>query len=180
MPITIQDRDIYVGNGPKSQTVKICDFRNNRGEYENYFRIRPPRTNLEAELKTKETLEAAKKWLKVELLAIDEIAKSPVAAGDGEDPPADAVVVSGERPDGDWFREAKRAVEKVIERMVKEFTGSPYMHRVEHCLHTSLVQQLRAEEVFKGTLEIGDGEKNGVGPQGVADKAERKTTPGQF
>lgn len=144
MLITIEERRVYVDEGTKSQTVKICDWRNNRGEYEHYFRIKPCRRDLDRELRQFVTLEKLNKWLRDDVHAVDENGKTSADAGSGGDPPADKDVQSDEPPDGNWLDQAKEAVEDVIAAMVKEFKRFPYLHRVEHCLHTALVQRLRA------------------------------------
>lgn len=57
----------------------------------------------------------------------------------------------------DWLCTAKDAVERVIDSLLTEFLGSPYLHRVEHSIHAHLYQMLVAEEVLGGRFTIGAG-----------------------
>jgi hypothetical protein len=165
MPVTVEDRDIYVNTGGQSQTVKICDCRNIRGEYEYYFRIRPvdPQFNQEqmvAELQRRadmpQLLVEVIAWLQT-LGGNDELAPGavvgPVAEGDEPPPQAPPIAVDLPQP---WFNHAVSAVERAIDHLVDEFSEFPYMHRVEHCLHTRLVQMLREQWPLGGSFGLGN------------------------
>ena len=62
----VEDRRVYV-NTQGTQTVKVCSPRNIRGEYEKYYRIRPPLTmtqrQMEDEVSRFNTLAELEGWL---------------------------------------------------------------------------------------------------------------------
>jgi len=67
MPVKVEGRKIYI-NTQTNQTVKICDFRNQRSFYEKYYRIFPPYVKNQSELAMTVskfgTLSELENWLK--------------------------------------------------------------------------------------------------------------------
>jgi hypothetical protein len=60
-------------------------------------------------------------------------------------------------PQGDgWVAAAVTAVEASITKLIQEFRGQPFIHRVEHSLHIRLVQLLGEWEHLRGWYPIGD------------------------
>ena len=166
MPIQVEDRDIYVSTGAKSQTVKICDCRNVRGEYERYFRIFPVNpqygqhqmvAELERRAENDRTLDEVIEWLREDLGAVDELSPGIATAADGSDdePPPLSPPGGADVPPQPWFSQAISAVDGAVDALVDEFAKFPYMHRVEHCLHTRLVELLRQKKTLCGTHQIG-------------------------
>lgn len=80
------------------------------------------------------------------LLRMEMVKKPPAGA-----PPLGA----GPEPPGPWFGQAVAAVEFAIDRLVEEFSWFPYMHRVEQCLYTRLVQLLREQWPLGGAHALG-------------------------
>ncbi len=60
-------------------------------------------------------------------------------------------------PLGDeWVREAVKAVEASITKLIDEFRAQPFIHRVEHSLHVRLMQLLSEWEHLRGWYPIDD------------------------
>ena len=164
MAVRINGRDIYVDTGSKSQTVKICDCQNIRGQYESYFRIngQPQRTTheMEAELLRRAaqagSLGDIEDWLRDELGAVDEIVNPPSSrdGSEGDAPPPNVAPIEPGLP-GDWFDRASHATEVAINHLIEEFLHRPFLHRVEHCLHTRLCSLLLNHESLSFRRQIG-------------------------
>jgi hypothetical protein len=59
-------------------------------------------------------------------------------------------------PGDEWVAEAVKAVEASITKLIDEFRAQPFIHRVEHSLHTRLMQLLSEWEHLRGLYPIGD------------------------
>jgi hypothetical protein len=59
-------------------------------------------------------------------------------------------------PENDsWLPDAKECVEQAINTLVEEFVQFPYLHRVEHSIHTRLYELLSASHQFSQHYPIG-------------------------
>jgi hypothetical protein len=166
MPAQIDGRLVYVRTGPDSQTINVCDDSNIHGRYERRFRLRPVNEQYRQEQMVAEinrrgsagdTIEQLAQWLVDNLGAVCELGPgAPIAADGVGDEPADIPEHLAANQPQPWFTHAVWAVERAINDLVDEFTKFPYMHRVEHCLHTRLVQLLRHQWPIGGTFALGN------------------------
>lgn len=176
MPVQVEERDIYVTTGNNSQTIKICGPQNIRGEYEYFFRIRPPRfgqeelvTELERRAVRGDTIDQVIIWMN-ELNALDEshssVGTSDATIGEELPPLAPPINITTSQA---WLDPAIESVEDAIKILVTEFVKSPLLHRVEHCLHTQLVQLLRQQQFLT--------EKDFLGETGLQTQLVHKEWP---
>src|SRR5205814_380977 len=59
--------------------------------------------------------------------------------------------------DDDWLSQANLAAETSVNKLVEEFVALPYLHRVEHSMHTRLTSLLSATPTLGHLVPLGDG-----------------------
>ena len=147
----VAGRRVRIVRGRKSQTVNVCTPANAIGEYEVTYRLRPDVDVTAAELSELADLDTLKAWL----LARDAAPEAPGARSPSRIIPR----VPAPPPDDPWLVNARAAVERAITLVVQAFTDAPYLHRVEHSLHTQLSEALRGEPVLAETHTLQSGER---------------------
>jgi hypothetical protein len=77
-----------------------------------------------------------------------------------------------------WIRQAKALVEESINYLLAEFLQSPYLHRVEHSLHTRLYLILDSHELLSQRIQFRDGQTTQLihkeWPETVAQTGRRR------
>lgn len=184
MAARIEGRDTYVNTRGKSQTIKFCDCRNLRGEYEFYYRIRPINDDykstevMEEKLDSFHSLDRAHSWLKA-IGAVDELNEQLISAPEHSEDPLPETSYDAEVQNRDWLENAIRETELVIDELLMEFVKEPYHHRVEHCLHTRIIQLLNSKPTLNKQYELGKLNKftkqiHKEWPTSVAETGKRK------
>jgi hypothetical protein len=168
------NRSVFLVNGEQTQTVNVCDADNRQGNYEVVYRIyRPaPFVTCEEVQANCRNLDELRDWL-VHRDAVVEGGRithppapaiTPVGVA-GPPLPATTVTIvppvsrplgTVEPPDDDWIRRARPVVEMAIDQLVLEFLEFPYLHRVEHSLHTRLATVLAAQPLLGRLVPLGD------------------------
>lgn len=133
---TVAGRRVKVVRGTKSQTVNVCAESNIVGDYEVTYRL-PANVDISpGELAELADLAALEAW-------------SLARGGDPEVPgqPGAPAVLSIPAPvaDDSWVVSARAAVDRAITGLVNQFVEDPYLHRVEHSLHTLLHSLLKQQ-----------------------------------
>jgi hypothetical protein len=143
---TVAGRRVKVVRGKKSQTINVCTPLNRIGAYDITYRLAPDVEVTTAELAGLADLPAVDAW-------------ALARGGDPEVPgePGAPAVVSVPPPslDDAWLVSARAAVDRAITRLVDEFMEDPYLHRVEHSLHTLLHSLLKQEPVLAVVVPLG-------------------------
>jgi len=175
-------------------TGKICTAQKVQGQYERYYRIRPPfalpQQEMVGRIQGFQTIADLEQWLKDDRRATREpqnetrgqlpppppppgrppIAPVPLSE-DGPEVETNLVpvettdtlskileIVSPSTYDSDsdpWLPTAKECVEQAIDALVMEFIEIPYLHRVEHSIHTRLYALLAASRQFSQQHPLG-------------------------
>jgi hypothetical protein len=138
MPVTVEDRHIYIRTGQKSQTVNVCNPSNQRGDYDYIIRLFPPDFVTDSEVGARTTIVDLIDWLK--RAKNGEVEKPLPDDGDADAP----AVIGADAPEDDWLRQAVSMVEESLDGLLREFLSDPYAHRVEHSLHARLFTILTA------------------------------------
>jgi hypothetical protein len=144
MLIQISGRKIYIFTGRLSQTVNVCDAQNRQGDYEWKVRLFPPYFVKELNIEKISDIKSLIKWLKEERQGL--IEKYP------NDDGAETQKINLEQPpepeDSVWIERAMRIAEVCIDELVLEFLRIPYLHCVEHSIHTRLYAILSNQPHF--------------------------------
>ena len=144
---TVAGRKVKISRGNLSQTVNICTDANQVGVYESTYVLRPDIQLTTVEISAFVDLDALQDWL----LAQDGELRQP---GTGQRSPRIPDLLPPSVED-DWVAQARVAVDRAIEQVVKAFSEEPYLHRVEHSLHVVLHAALKAQPHLDGTYAIG-------------------------
>jgi hypothetical protein len=147
---TVAGRRVKIVRGPKSQTVNICTAENEIGRYEITYRLSPHVDVAAAELAEVADLEALKAWL----LARDAEPELPAQPG-SRAVPSVAASLAGDA----WVADAQAAVDGAITSLVEQFLDDPYLHRVEHSLHTLLHLLMAEDRSLAGTATLATGHR---------------------
>ncbi|MBN1173561.1 MAG: hypothetical protein JXA67_15430 [Micromonosporaceae bacterium] len=137
-----------------TQTVNVCTEQNERGWYEHIYRISQPNPFVASEqVAANRTLAELDAWL----LGLGAAYEGSRRGGSGGDRSTPRTIPAVPAPaEGDpWLENATRVVEVAIDSLLWEFVEHPYLHRVEHSLHTRLFGILAAHPVFAHLLPIG-------------------------
>jgi hypothetical protein len=134
MPIQLGGRKIYIFTGRLSQTVNVCDAQNRQGNYEWKVRLFPPYFVNEVNFGKISGIRSLIKWLKEERQGLIELYP--------HDDEAETQAINIDKPpvaeDSIWIERAMRITEVCIDELVLEFLRIPYLHRVEHSIHTRM------------------------------------------
>jgi hypothetical protein len=133
---TVAGRRVKVVRGTRSQTINVCTPANQVGTYEVTYRLPFDVMVTTAELAGLADLHALDAWA---------LARSGDPEVPGQ-PGAPAVLsVPSPRADDPWVVSARAAVDRAITSLVQQFLENPYLHRVEHSLHTLLHSLLKEQ-----------------------------------
>lgn len=137
--IPFNGRDVYLVTGHISQTVNVCTKDNRRGDYEWTVRINSDHFLKGDDIRSRTDTHDLIDWLTHEKFGHIELSPSGINIdyGTGE-----------ESEDSIWIERAIRIVEVCIDALIREFLDLPYLHRVEHSIHTRLYSILRNQPHF--------------------------------
>ena len=160
--IQFADRNIYLATGRISQTVNICTKDNKRGEYDWIIRLPVEHFIVGDQIREQSNINDLVSWLTSEKLG--QVERSP--AGINIESPEEVSVktASEEDPqiltleDAKWIERAMKIVEICINELILEFIDLPYLHRVEHSIHTRLYSILRNQPHFDRHFLLGEGQ----------------------
>ncbi len=142
---TVAGRRVKVVRGTRSQTVNVCTPANEVGTYEITYRLPIDVDVTTAELAGLADLHALDAWA---------LARS----GDPDVPgqPGAPAVLSVPSPGADdpWVVSAQAAVDRAMTELVEIFLEDPYLHRVEHSLHTLLHSLLKQQPELEDVVPL--------------------------
>ncbi len=142
---TVAGRRVKVARGTSSQTINVCTQANEVGTYEVTYRLPIYVEVITAELAGLADLHALDAW-------------ALARGGDPEVPgqPGAPAILSVPSPGADdaWVVSAQAAVDRAMTEMVETFLKNPYLHRVEHSLHTLLHSLLKQQPVFGDVVAL--------------------------
>lgn len=151
--LQLEGRTIYVVTGRLSQTVNVCDLNNRRGEYEWIVRLFQPHFVSFNDVKKCGSIEQL-----INLLTKEYRGRIEQHPSDDEN---NIQTIAGKEPispdDKFWIERAKRITEICIDELVREFLEIPYLHRVEHSIHTRLYAILNAQPHFDRHFSLAEG-----------------------
>jgi hypothetical protein len=162
----IGNRRVFIKDGTWTQTVNICDASNRHGNYETVYRITGRECFVRpADVTHCRTLDQLSNLLvtqhhaslepgRVTVPVVGVTAATAIRADAASCVQPTPLACSLNDP---WLSEARQAVERAIDRLVTEFLDFPYLHRVEHSLHTRLVALMAEEEALAGNFPVGTG-----------------------
>lgn len=166
----VAGRRVKIVRGTASQTVNICTPANEIGTYETTYRLSLDVPVDGAELAALADLEALGRSLKGRG-AQSEVPGKPGARAltSVKAPPADDA----------WVVEAQAAVDAAISTLVRQFLEQPYLHRVEHSLHTLLHRLLTEHRRLSEVVPLVGGQETQLiqkeWPETVARPSEKGT-----
>ncbi len=153
----VGSRHVFIVTGRISQTVNVCTPANERGVYDWIVRMTPQRYVTKTEIEAHADIESLISWLtsgrlgQIEQRPTEEVAAQPQTCETmPEAPPVDA-------DDAVWVKRAMRMTEMCIDELVREFLEVPYLHRVEHSIHTRLYSILSTQPHFARHLPLAEG-----------------------
>jgi hypothetical protein len=162
--VHIERRDVYVYTDKNTQTINICTTANKRGVYEYKIRLCIKELFISLEMINVESIDEFVKWLMTDRKGTMEInlcnAAIELSCVDGKTVVAvleklpRVVYVQPSSGDNKWIKNAKEITECCIDALVKEFVKDPYMHRVEHSMHTRLYEILHSRPPFDQTFPL--------------------------
>ena len=142
---TVAGRRVKVVRGTKSQTINVCTRANEIGNYEVTYRLPADVEVTTAEFAGLADLAALDGWA-LARLGDPEVPGQPGASAGLSVPPPSA--------DDAWVVSAQAAVDRAITTLVEQFLEDPYLHRVEHSLHTLLHALLKQEPHLSGVFDL--------------------------
>jgi hypothetical protein len=145
--IAIEGRRVYLVSGAKTQTVRVCTEANERGVWAHEFRLGIDQRVTSTQVARHSRIAELSGWLLGLGARIE--ASGPSAAGTGRLP------TTTTPPNQAWLDQAVPLVDAAIDRLLSEFLDHPYLHRVEHSLHTRLVAFLTENPLFTEPVVIG-------------------------
>ncbi|MFG1928745.1 hypothetical protein [Cryptosporangium sp. NPDC048952] len=153
--ISIEGRRVYVATGTKTQTVRVCTEANERGVWAHEFRVGIEEQLTPSMVARHSLITELSQWL----VSVGARVKTSGSSTSGTHalPPRTATPPPSQVPPSQaWLDEAVSLVDAAIDRLVREFLEHPYLHRVEHSLHTRLVALLTESPLFTERVMIGD------------------------
>ena len=148
---TVDGRTVRVVTGQISQTVNVCTTANKLGDYEWIVRLMPGRFVERAEVEKYPDIEALVNWLETERHG--HVERRPTDETEVEEPRPEPRSLDPE--DKIWVERAMRITEICIDELVREFLELPYLHRVEHSIHTRLHAILSTQPHFARHFPLG-------------------------
>lgn len=141
--LIVAGRRVFLRRGPKSQTVNVCTDAGVEGTYELKWRL-PLDVDIEAAgLSSLADLDALEKWALSHRGQPEEPGtRRPLRVDRVGAPPADDA----------WTTAAAAAVDMAITALVTGFLEDPYLHRVEHSLHTLLHSLLKEQSTLRDVV----------------------------
>ncbi|MBW7899724.1 hypothetical protein B188_28370 [Candidatus Brocadiaceae bacterium B188] len=155
----VGDRDVHIVTGRISQTVNVCTPANERGKYDWIIRLTPQHFVDKSQVEAHASLNSLIEWLTGEE-QIGQVEQRPTGEGTEAHPQANETVpeVSPTDPDDAvWIERAMRITEVCIDELVREFLELPYLHRVEHSIHTRLYAILSTQPHFDRHFSLAGG-----------------------
>jgi hypothetical protein len=151
----VGNRIVYVVTGRISQTVNVCTPENRRGDYEWTIRLSPANKFIaSSDVPEHSGINSLVEWLRKRDSFVE---NQPIEAPEDcfnyatkENEPTD-------QADAAWIDRTMAITEICINELVREFLSIPYVHRVEHSIHTRLYGILRSQPHFDGHLALGEG-----------------------
>jgi hypothetical protein len=169
----IGDRKIFI-HTQHTQTIKICTTANSRGEYKKYYRISP------GNVINNENFDSLKNSDSLTDLE-DIIIKNFKGKREKTREYKPTIIKPSYNPSGDTELERiKQEVEKAIDLFIDEFIKTPYLHRVEHSIHTQLFHIMMGNSYLSQQVVLGDGKTktslvHKEWPWPIKDKIRRAT-----
>lgn len=149
---------VYIVTRRISQTVNFCREGNVRSEYEYILRLPISQKVAADDLVNFQLVEEAITWLVGSRGAV--IERSPLLDADCDsfdnDLKSEPPVVATDT-EASWIQRARRLTELSIDELVLEFLDMPYLHRVEHSVHTRLCAILGGHPHFDRHVSLGGG-----------------------
>jgi hypothetical protein len=150
----IEGRKIII-HTQRTQTIKICTSANSPKEYEKYYRI-PANSILDDKI-LKDKINNKVKTLK----ELDDFIKNKLNGNrepKREQSRSTMISTSNYSINHDSeLRKIKNAVENSINKFIDEFIQFPYLHRVEHSIHTQLFYVMMKNPYLSQQVFMGDG-----------------------
>ena len=154
----VNDRQVKVVTGRKTQTVNVCTTQNQNGVYDYILRLRPPFvteeqlqshsfasiTDLVQHLQQNYNADVEKSPNKISLPT-----SSPTAQ------PNECQPTATSQAESTWQSNAKTIVEAAIDQLILDFVAFPFLHRVEHSIHCELFRILKSHTLFATTYPMG-------------------------
>lgn len=156
--LKVSNRSVYIVTGQISQTVNFCRESNLRSDYEYILRLPISQKVTADDLARFQLVEEAITWLVSNRSAEVERSPSLDAACDslGGDLKPEPPVVTTDN-EASWIERARRLTELSIDELLLEFLDMPYLHRVEHSVHTRLCAILGGHPHFDRHLSLAGG-----------------------
>ncbi len=158
----VASRVVFLVQGPRTQTINVCDANNRRGQYDWIVRIPGPKFIARDDLSRFATVEEMVEWLKEQGGLIEQSPADLAVLAKSESGPLlqSASFFPGppNPPDDPWLERARVLVERAIDDLVLQFLEFPYLHRVEHSLHAELFMSLTRHRHFSQTFPLCTGE----------------------
>lgn len=144
----VNGRRVKISRGTKSQTVNICTTANEVGSYEMTYRLPPDVDVTTSELESLADVDALVRWL-------GSHRGQPEVPGLGYPRSRLLPRVAAPAADDEWVVAAAAAADAAITQLVDSFLEHPYLHRVEHSLHTLLHSLLKEQPQLKSVTPLG-------------------------
>ena len=156
--LQINGRRVFIVTRWISQTVNFCREGNARSEYEYILRLPISQKVAADDLVNFQLVEEAITWLVGNRGAAIERSPSLDADCDSFDSElkSEPPVVATDN-EASWIQRARRLTELSIDELLLEFLDMPYLHRVEHSVHTRLCAILGGHPHFDRHVLLGGG-----------------------
>ena len=169
----VGDRRIVIAIGRKTQTISICTSENKPGVYQERYRLTGVPQLRSEDFVGINDLVHLRAWI------ADEFGSAAQHAGTDTGRRPLPQLIAAPPADDLWLRESAGAVETSIDRLIEDFMAEPFLHRVEHSVHTQLVGLLVSQKRFAGTHLIGSTGRSTQlvhkeWPETIADAAANK------
>lgn len=150
--IPFNGKDIYLVTGRITQTVNVCTEDKRRGEYDWTVRLTSNHFVSADDIRQRTSIDDLISWLTHEKLGLIERSPSGIEIEYLPKGEIESLPIIPQRPlepeDSVWVARAMRIVENCIDELVLEFLDMPYLHRVEHSIHTRLYSILSNQPHF--------------------------------
>lgn len=153
----VEGHYVYIVTGRISQTVNVCTPANERGKYDWIVRLTPQRFVTKGEVEARTDIDSLITWLTSDRLG--RVEQRPTEGQEAQ-PQANETVPEALPVDTDdavWVKRAMCITETCIDELVREFLEVPYLHRVEHSIHTRLYAILSTQPHFDRHFPLAEG-----------------------